>query len=190
MGFPIDKLIVATNENDILSVFFETGCYARGNVHYTISPAMDIQVASNFERFLYYYLDRDSARLTQFMESFASSGSASLPGSPGEADFLAATVTQAETLDAIRRMHEKSGYIADPHTAVGLAAAERFSVSGAKICLATAHPAKFPESVQRAVDGDRIRHDALDVLKDLPGRATRLPATVDAVKEFLVENAR
>ena len=190
MGFPIEKLIVATNENDILSVFFETGRYARGNVNYTISPAMDIQVASNFERFLYYYFDRDTARLTQFMKSFASHGIASLSENPGDADFLATTVTQADTLGAIRRMHEESGYIADPHTAVGLAAAERFSVSGAKICLATAHPAKFPESVEQAVDGVEIHHEVLDALKDRPGRTTRLPATVDAIKGFLVENAR
>jgi len=74
MGFPIDRLIIATNDNDILARFFETGEYARGTVHHTISPAMDIQVASNFERFLYYYFDKDCERLQAFMADFTESG--------------------------------------------------------------------------------------------------------------------
>jgi threonine synthase len=188
MGFPIDKLIVATNANDILSVFFQTGRYERGDVHFTISPSMDIQVASNFERYLYYHFDGDSARLREFMESFAGSGCAVLDAPPGRDDFLATAVSEAETLAAISRMHADYGYVIDPHTAVGVAAAERFDVAGVKVCIATAHPAKFPESVTRVLPGVSVTHPTLQRLERLESRTTRVPADVEAIRTFIAEH--
>jgi threonine synthase len=190
MGFPIDKLIIATNDNDILANFFATGRYERGEVHHTISPAMDIQVASNFERYLYYYFDEEPERLKSFMETFAGTGSASVGGKPETEEFLATAVTEAEVRSTIRKVYQENGYIADPHTAVGLAAADRFKVSGTEICVATAHPAKFPESVNEAIGEDVARHERLDALKGRETRKTVIPATTDAVRAFLDRHAR
>ncbi len=175
---------MATNENDILSVFFATGVYQRGDVQYTVTPAMDIQVASNFERFLYYHMNGDSERLKGFMREFAESGTASIAAPPTE-DFSATAVSVADTVQTIRATYQDSGYVADPHTAVGLAAAQRLGVNGTRICLATAHPAKFPETVNEAVGAVVARHPALEELKGLESRTTRVPATVEAIKSYI-----
>jgi threonine synthase len=190
MGFPIDKLIIATNDNDILAQFFETGTYERGTVHHTTSPAMDIQVASNFERYLYYHFGEDPDRLCAFMEEFAYTGSASVGGKPETDDFLATAVTEPEVRETIRDVYEQNGYVADPHTAVGLTAASRFRVPGVQICAATAHPAKFPEAVNEAIGRDVARHPVLDALKGLPERKTVIPATTEAVREYLDSHGR
>jgi threonine synthase len=190
MGLPIGRLICATNENDILSVFFNTGVYRRGNVHHTISPSMDIQVASNFERFLYLRMNRDSARLRAFMDSFARDGEASLlDGAPIDEHIVATAVNTDETLATIRDVYRRSEYVVDPHTAVGIAAAKRFAVEGPMVCLATAHPAKFPESVDAAIGKALARHPRLDALKGAPTRRTVLPASVTAVKDFVAAHA-
>ena len=157
MGFPIHRLILATNENDILSVFFRTGLYRRGRVHFTISPSMDIQVASNLERFLYYHLDENAAALQSFMDDFDRTGEARLPP-PGDEVFLSTAVDTPNTMAAIRQVYRQTGYVADPHTAVGLAATRRIDLPGTIACLATAHPAKFPQAVDEAV-GKQVARD-------------------------------
>ncbi len=188
MGFPIDRLIVATNENDILAEFFASGRYRRGEVRFTVSPAMDIQVASNFERFLYYHLDADAEALKAFMTNFQATGEAKLPAPPGDDVFLATTVNTEDTLSAIREAHRQTGYTADPHTAVGLAAASRLALPGPVIVLATAHPAKFPESVDGAT-GLAASHPALEALKGRPERKTLLPANLNSVKAYIEAHA-
>ncbi|HEX7037362.1 MAG TPA: threonine synthase [Pseudomonadales bacterium] len=190
MGFPIERLILATNENDILSVFFATGVYERGDVRFTITPAMDIQVASNFERYLYYLMREDSERLRAFMTEFAATGRAALDAPPGTGDFAATAVSVDDTMAAIRRAYHEHGYLADPHTAVGLAAAERFRCGGPVVCLATAHPAKFPEAVNAAVGGELAHHPRLDALRGRPTRRERIPADLDAVRQYLDRHAR
>jgi threonine synthase len=190
MGLPIDRLICATNENDILSVFFNSGLYRRGRVMHTISPSMDIQVASNFERYLYLHMDRDSARLRAFMESFASDGAASVGKTgPVDANIVATAVDMRQTSATIAEIHSRYGYLVDPHTAVGIAAARHFSVDGPMVCLATAHPAKFPESVDAAVGMAVARHPALDALQGAPTRRTVLNADLDEVKAFVAAHA-
>ena len=188
MGFPIHRLIVATNENDILSVFFRTGLYRRGRVRFTISPSMDIQVASNLERFLYYHLGEDAAALQAFMDTFEETGAARIEP-PGDDVFLAAAVDTPNTMTAIREVYAQTGYIADPHTAVGLAAASRLEVGGTIACLATAHAAKFPEAVDKAIGKPVARHPTLDALQDKPTRRTVIPADIDAVRGLLRERA-
>ena len=188
MGFPIQKLIVATNENDILSMFFATGTYQRSDVRFTVTPAMDIQVASNFERFLYYHMDADAPRLKRFMTEFAESGKVAIEP-PGSEDFAATAVSVADTVETIRQTYLKCGYIADPHTAVGLAAAGRFQTNGTVICLATAHPAKFPETVNAAIGAEVALHPALQALEGRESRTTHLPASIDAIKAFIVNHA-
>lgn len=190
MGFPIAQLVVATNENDILSVFFETGRYERGAVRYTVTPAMDIQVASNFERFLYYHFGCDSGQLNAFMHAFATTGIAELPQPPGSDVFLATAVSQATTLETIRALFEDCGYLADPHTAVGFAAAGRFDLPGPKVCIATAHPAKFPESVNESIGKDVARHPVLDVLAGRDSRRTEVAADAEAIKAIIRQLGR
>jgi threonine synthase len=186
IGAPIDKLICATNENDILSVFFNTGVYRRGAVHHTISPSMDIQVASNLERFLYLHLGCDSRRLREFMEAFERSKEAQLRNPAAlSAELLATAVDTKETMATIRDVYERTGYVLDPHSAVGLAASRRFDVRGPMVCLATAHPAKFPESVDKAVGGPIARHPRLERLAGLPSRVTELPADIAEIQTFI-----
>ena len=193
MGFPIKHLLVATNDNDILARFFATGTYARGTMHQTISPAMEIQVASNFERFLYYHFGQDSARLTQFMEDFAAQGQAGIGAPPAEALMSSVAVNREQTLAAMREVNEQFGYTLDPHTAVGYYAAKRLTEqseehSGAPVVVVgTAHPAKFPEAVEEAT-GSEPTHPTLSALHGLPKRSHPLPCDIEAVKAYLVSS--
>ena len=184
MGAPISRLILATNENDILARFFNTGVYCKGPVHQTSSPSMDIQVASNFERYLYYRTGADSAMVGALLERFAATGCLEVAGS--DPCFTAGCATTAETAAAIRRYYRQFGYLLDPHTAVGVAVAERFlRPDEPMICLATAHPAKFPAAIHAALGQDVARHPQLAGLLDLPTRCTVLPASAAAVQEFI-----
>jgi len=191
MGLPIERLICATNENDILSVFFNTGVYRRGQVHRTISPSMDIQVASNFERFLYLRMGRDSERLRAFMESFGRRGEATLEGEqPVDRHISATAIDTRQTMATIADVYRDNAYIVDPHTAVGIAAARQMRVDGPVVCLATAHPAKFPESVDAAIGKPVAKHPRLDALEGVPNRRTVMPARVADVKAFVAAHAR
>ncbi len=187
MGAPISRLVLATNENDILARFFATGVYAKGAVQQTTSPSMDIQVASNFERYLYYRLGCDGAAVSALMADFATTGRLSVPGT--DPDIAAGRGTTAETADAIRRYYRGHGYLLDPHTAVGVAVAERhLRPDEPMICLATAHPAKFPAAIRDALGEDVARHPLIDGLMELPTRCTVVPATAAAVQTYLRQN--
>ncbi len=186
MGAPISKLILATNKNDILARFFQTGVYKLGEVCPTLSPSMDIQVASNFERYLYYQVNEDSARLGELMQLFRQTGEIR-PKGPVDSGFAASRGDTQETLAAIKALSESDNYVVDPHTAVGVAVAQQFlNEAEPIICQATAHPAKFPEAVKQAI-GAEVRHPALDGLKNLPTRCAVLPASRDAVQAFIEE---
>ena len=192
MGFPIKHLLVATNDNDILARFFATGIYSRGEVHQTLSPAMDIQVASNFERFLYYHFDQDSARLTQFMSDFAANGEAGIGTPPDTTLMSSLAVNRDQTLQAMKDVSAEFHYVLDPHTAVGYHAAKVYTDqvgegNGAPIVVVgTAHPAKFPEAVAEAT-GSEPTHPTLESLKGLEKRRQALPCNIEAVKTYLVE---
>jgi len=186
MGAPISRLILATNENDILARFFNTGVYQRGTVEPTLSPSMDIQVASNFERYLYYRVGCDGANVRALMSTFQETGRFELER--GDSGFVAGRGTTADTLATIRKYHQEYGYLLDPHTAVGVAIGERFlSGSEPTVCLATAHPAKFGAAITEAVGEDIARHPIIDGLLDLPTRCVVLPAEKDAVQTFMRE---
>lgn len=192
MGMPISRLILATNENDILARFFNTGVYRVGPVVPTLSPSMDIQVASNFERYLYYYLGEDSARLRALMEEFRRTGSLTVSLRDGQVDpiFAAARGDTEATLQTIRKYYERYGYTLDPHTAVGVYVGEQLARPNEPcICLATAHPAKFPEALRRAI-GREVHHELLDGLENAPTRCTVLPADERAVRDFIAQHAR
>ncbi len=185
MGAPIPRLLLATNENDILSRFFNTGRYERGAVHPTLSPSMDIQVASNFERYLYYRLEEDAAQVKALMGAFAQGTPIVLQGRDGR--FAAGRGDTAMTLEAIKRYHEKHGVLLDPHGAVGVAVAEANPLEGAvTLCLETAHPGKFSAAIAQALGDDTAaRHPALEALWSLPLRKTLLDPKRDAIEGFM-----
>lgn len=186
MGLPIGRLILATNRNDILTRFVETGAYTLGEVQPTVSPSMDIQVASNFERYLFYVLKQDSGAVRELMVQLGRDGGFSLSASCMEqvrADFSAVAVSEAATLEQIRATYQATGYILDPHTAVGVRAA---ADDPAAICLATAHPAKFGEAVQQAIGRAAPEPASLQGLLERETRCVRLPAESGAVKQWII----
>ena len=194
MGVPVHRFILATNENDILARFFRGGVYRRGQVRRTVSPSMDIQVASNFERFLYLRFGGDAARVRRFMADFAADGEAALDdGKPVDGGIVSAAVGTEETLATMRDVFAKHRRVVDPHTAVSIAAARRMADAEGytnPVCMAAAHPAKFPETVREALgDGEHARHPTLDALRDMPTRRTVLPASHDAVMEYVRRHA-
>ncbi|QIK38943.1 threonine synthase [Caldichromatium japonicum] len=183
MGLPINRLIIATNRNDILTRFVQTGVYAReSKVHQTLSPAMDIQVASNFERYLYYLHAADPAQVRALLETFARTGRLQVSADrlrQAQADFAAAAVSDAETLDQIRVTYQSTGYILCPHTAVGVRAARAFPDA---ICLATAHPAKFNEAIYQAIGQEAPLPAALQGLMEQTPHYIELEAKAEAVR--------
>ena len=191
MGLPVSQLILATNENDILSRFFNTGQYSLGQVHQTLSPAMDIQVASNFERYLYYKVGCDAGRLRDLMDQFDADHSLRVEvGEDGVVDpaFVAGAGSREQCLGTIRKYHEQYDYLLDPHTAVGVSVAERCGPAGDPvICLATAHPAKFPEAIRQATGRDLASHAAIDDMAGLPTRCQILPNDKEAVRKYIVK---
>lgn len=190
MGLPIRKLILATNANDILSRFFNTGIYERGDVNFTYSPAMDIQVASNFERYLYYRCGEDSGKVTAFMSQFLDTGKAEMLYNTERFDegILATSVSNDETLAMIQKYHQDFDYFVDPHTAVGLTAAVRFKEAGVPlVSLSTAHPAKFDDVMSEAMD-DIVTHPTLEAIRGSETRKQVLAADMDVIKDLIRNN--
>jgi threonine synthase len=185
IGVPIDRLIIATNRNDILARFIATGIYQVGEVHQTLSPAMDIQIASNFERYLYFLFDGDAAKVRDLLESFHASGRLEVdPDHHGRAraDFDAVAVSDAQTLQQIRDTYAASDYILCPHTAVGVSAA---GGRAGVVCLATAHPAKFNEAIAQAIGHPAPLPPVLQGVMERPTRCTELDASAEAVKHYI-----
>lgn len=159
MGFAVGKIIVATNENDALVRAEETGVFAPDTTVSTNSPAMDIQAASNFER-LVFDLSATPAEALEFSQTLMRHGRAKLPDGVQDAlkaELRFACVSQSATSERMRRLHASTGYITDPHTAIGIEAAGRHPAPGRQtVVLATAHPAKFAETVDAAIGGDNL----------------------------------
>ena len=193
MGAPIERFVLATNDNDILARFFRAGVYRRGEVRRTISPSMDIQVASNFERFLFLRFGRDAERVKAFMAEFAQTGEARLPaGESPAAGVDAISIDTETTLRTMREVYAATDTIVDPHTAVSIAAARQLAPRQAggpgPICMAAAHPAKFPDAVRDAT-GREAEHPTLARLDSATVRRTLLPADVTAVRRHLHNHA-
>ena len=186
MGLPVHRLIIATNRNDILTRFVATGEYAAAAVHHTLSPAMDIQLASNFERYLYFLLDKDPEAVRALLGQLADSGRLSVDAAQHEqvrADFDARAVTDPETLEQIRTTYnETGGYILCPHTAVGTRAAKDQPDA---VVLATAHPAKFNEAVHAAIGREATPPPSLQGLLDKETRCAELDADPGSIADFI-----
>ncbi len=192
MGLPIRTLILATNQNDILHRFFTTGRYERGDVCFSHSPAMDIQVASNFERYLYFEFDKNTEKVKEFMTSFIDTGRAEANFNTLNFDsaFSSGSATDEETIRMIAKMKDEEDYLMDPHTAVGVHVGLRLRNEDMPlVCMATAHPAKFDAAMHEALGetAGAVRHPALEEIKDAPSRKTVLAAEPDAVKAFIEE---
>ena len=189
MGAPIQKLILATNENDILNRFFNTGKYEMGDVNLTISPSMDIQIASNFERWCYFHFDKDSVKLTELFEGFASGQPIAVDKDTNGAidPIISAGIGETEgTLAVIKKYWEEHNYLLDPHTAVGVYVAEKIAEDSTPvICLATAHPAKFKQAIIDATGEDLAHHSKIDGLDTLPTRCEVLPADINVIKDYM-----
>ena len=195
MGLPIDRLVVATNVNDILARTFATGAYELRDVVATTSPSMDIQVSSNFERLLFDAYGRDAAAVRALMGSLAQSRRFAV-SSPAlkhmRALFTADRADEQESAATIRAWHREADYCVDPHTAVALAVAEKETrdPSVPMVVLSTAHPAKFPDAVKAACG---VAPALPDWLADLPQRAERvtvLPADQAAVEKYVASASR
>ena len=183
MGAPIDRFVVGSNVNDILTRWIETGALVSGEVVPTWSPSMDIQVSSNLERLLFELLDRDGARTAELMVRFRELGSVEAPRDPS---MVGARVDDDETIDVIRDVHDRYGYLVDPHTAVGIGAARKSTGDGERVvCLSTAHPAKFPDAVRKAIGEDPRVPERLAAVLERDERYDVVANDVDAVKRFI-----
>jgi threonine synthase len=185
MGLPIDRLTIATNRNAILTRFVDTGAYAKGEVHHTLSPAMDIQVASNFERYLFYLMDENAGAVRALLSEMEQEGRMQVDGErlkQVQRDFDARAVSDEETLEQIRATYDASGYILCPHTAVGARAAIDRPEA---VVLATAHPAKFNEAVHAAIGREAPRPACLQGLLDRPARCIDLQADPAVVRAYI-----
>ncbi len=196
MGLPIERLIVATNENDILARALATGAYRPAGVHPTQSPSMDIQVSSNFERLLFERCGRDDARIRALMAALRQSGGFSLPEgalTAIRAEFDATRCSEADCAAEMARAWKESEVLLDPHTAVGVHAARAALKRDPRtpvIALATAHPAKFPDAVETATGVRPPLPPHLGDLMEKPERIARLPNDARAVADYLSAHAR
>lgn len=179
MGLPCGGFRVATNQNDILHKFFSSGVYEQGAVSPSHAPSMDIQAASNFERFLYFMLGKDAANVRETMAQMKAGGRVVLP--KPTTSFRSTRMDDATIEKVIEQMWEDWQYVLDPHTACAFTGMAPNRVS---VVLSTASPAKFPEVVQRAT-GSEPTHPTLEALKSKPLHTYPLEATAAAVKSFL-----
>jgi threonine synthase len=195
MGLPVDRLVIATNVNDILARTLATGTYELRDVVPTTSPSMDIQVSSNFERLLFDAYGRDGGAVRALMASLAQSRRFTLSAralSDIRALFAAGRADEEEVAATIRTVLRETGRLVDPHTAVGIAVAEKEPRDPAvpMVVLSTAHPAKFPEAVEAACGQRPSLPEWVSDLGQRPERVTRLPADQDAVERFVQATSR
>ena len=198
MGLPIKKLIVATNSNDILTRFINANDYSRKNLIDTLSPSMNIQVSSNFERLLFdsYRLKNKSEKIAELMKDFEKTGNLKVEEdilAEIREHFISYSIDDKKTCELIREIYESTGEIVDPHSVIGIGAGRNY-INGNEynkepvITLATAHPAKFPEAIKEAEIPSSPLPRFLDNLMTRTERMEIIPNNIDAVKEFIGKN--
>jgi threonine synthase len=192
MGLPIGQLIVGSNRNDILTRFLETGVMAAAPVEPSLSPSMDIQISSNFERLLFDLLGRDGAKVAETMAGFRTTGRFALGGAARDqvgALFAGARLDDEQTLAEIGRVYRETGELVDPHSAIGIAAgrAKARDPRMPVVALGTAHPAKFPDAVERACGFRPALPPRLADLHRRPERCRVLPNDLAAIQNAVRE---
>ena len=195
MGLPIRKLIVATNENDVLDEFFKTGRYTpRPQTQHTSSPSMDISKASNFERFVFDVVGRDAAKVRELWNAVDKGQGIDLSGTyfskVQEFGFVSGVSSHADRMQTIREVYQRYGQMIDTHTADGFKVGLEYREAGVPlICLETALPAKFEEAIREALGCDPERPTALANIESLPQRVETVESEVEAVKRYVVAHA-
>jgi len=194
MGLPIERLIVATNRNDILDRAITSGDYSRSTLEPTAAPSMDIQVSSNFERLLFDMVNQDANRLATMMQGFEATGRLELDDDIRRhinALFSSEAIHHDLMAQTVDWAYRSTGELLDPHSAIGLAAARKVSMDAniPIVTLATAHPAKFREAVERACGARPVLPGRIGDLFDRQERYQELPAEYDAVKDYILNNA-
>ena len=186
MGLPIDKLIVATNENDILHRAISKGDYISKEVKETLSPSMDIQLASNFERLIYYVNNSDSEKTAEIMKKVKQNSYQIEKNNLDiiQKDFLSESCNEQETLDIIKKNYEENNIILDPHTAVGVGAAKKLSFNDC-VVLSTAHPCKFPDATNNAINKHEKLPKELQHVFDKEENFQVLKNNTEDVKRFV-----
>ncbi|PRD45727.1 threonine synthase [Phyllobacterium phragmitis] len=193
MGLPIDRLIAATNDNDILARTLQSGAYETRGVVQTTSPSMDIQVSSNFERLLFEAHGRDGAAVRRLMDGLKQSGGFVIADAPLKrirAEFDAGRSTVAETAETIRSVLETNGYLLDPHSAIGVKVARDHADGVPMVILATAHPAKFPDAVAQASGIEPALPTRFGDLMERKENYTVLPNDLKIVEDHISRNSR
>ena len=186
MGLPIDKLIVATNQNDILHRAISKGDYVSKEVKETLSPSMDIQLASNFERLIYYVNNSDSEKTVKIMKKVKQNSYQIEKNNLDiiQKDFLSESCNEQETLDIIKKNYEENNIILDPHTAVGVGAVKKLSFNDC-VVLSTAHPCKFPDAISNAINKHEKLPKELQHVLDKDENFQVLKNNTEDVKNFI-----
>ncbi len=192
MGLPINKLIVATNKNDILKRVINTGVYKPKEVFQTISPSMDIQIASNFERLIFYISSHNDQITLKKMEELKKNNEFELNEeqmSFVRNDFISESLSEDETTNIIKKIDKSYNILVDPHTAVGIGVSDKLSNNSRNIILATAHPSKFPETVKEATGKDSELPDTIKRILEKKEKFDILPNDLNVIKKFIKERA-
>ena len=189
MGLPIDKLIVATNQNDILHRAISNGQYKAHSVVETLSPSMDIQVASNFERLIYDINDQNTDKTSKIMQSIKNEKKYLIEEKELKKirkDFVSETISEQELLSCIKKAYENYKIIIDPHTAVGLGALKKINLAGKSVVLSTAHPCKFPEAIKKAINIKSELPDNLNYILSKKENFIVMNNDIEEVKKYIL----
>ena len=190
MGLPINKLIVATNQNDILHRAISKGSYEVEKVHETISPSMDIQIASNFERLIYDLNDGDDIQTAEVMKNIKENGKYIIDQKKLNIinnNFLSSRMSEEEVLKTINTVYEKYSIVLDPHSAIGYGAFDKINLNGNNIVLATAHPCKFPDAIKKAINLKADLPEELMFVLNEEEKFDIIDNDVDKVKKHIKE---
>ena len=193
MGLPINKLIVATNQNDILHRAISMGSYEVENVNETISPSMDIQIASNFERLIYDLNGKDDLKTINAMNDIKDKKKYILDKEKLDQikiDFASSRMNENEILETIKLVYEKFDLVLDPHSAIGYGAFDKVNIDGNNIVLATAHPSKFPEAIKKSINLKSDLPQELRFVMDEKENYVIIENNIDKVKHHIQERIR
>ena len=190
MGLPINKLIVATNQNDILHRAISKGKYEMETVFETISPSMDIQIASNFERLIYDLNNFNDVETKNIMNKINKEGKYIIPKDNLDKiskDFLSDSMSEQEVMNIIKEVHVKHGIVLDPHSAIAFGAMKKFDLEGSNVVLATAHPCKFPDAINQSINIKPKLPEELMYIMDENENYDIISNSLDKTKKYIKE---